>query len=182
MAFPLVQVSWVYWRLRRFPTKRIFDAERKFIAKNTFELFFIHAPFSLYHAWILVIAVLTVYATFTPDRAVAYDAAAIETVTNDTTIANAATVYESPSIFVQILVILGLLFMECTAIGYIERFRGDIAGAAVIAWTLYGIWYEQQDAVIRWTAFVLALITTFHICKPIILKYVFKKDVDVIII
>ncbi|CAG8760711.1 33270_t:CDS:1, partial [Racocetra persica] len=95
------------------------------------------------------IAVLTVYATFAPDRAVAYDAAAIETVTNDTAIANAATVYESPSIIVQILVILGLLFMECTAIGYIEKFRGDFAGAAVIAWTLYGIWYEQQDSVIR---------------------------------
>ncbi|CAG8602555.1 8410_t:CDS:2, partial [Cetraspora pellucida] len=171
-------ISWIYWHLRRFPIKRIYDAQNRFHYKHIFENIFIHVPFSLYHAWILVIAVLTTYATFTPDRPVAYDAAAIEAVSNDTAIAEAAVIYESPGVIVQILVVLGLLFMECTAVAYIEKFRGDITGAAVIAWTLYGVWSEQQDVVIRWTAFVLALITTFHILKPIILKYILKKQVE----
>ncbi|CAG8453538.1 14524_t:CDS:2 [Dentiscutata erythropus] len=151
-------ISYVYWNLKTYHP-----------AKSLLQTIFIHAPFSLYHAWILIIAILTIYATFTPDRPIAYPAA-IETV-NDEVINETATVYyESPSIFVQILVILGLLFMECTAIGYIEKFKGDLAGAAVIAWTLYGVWSEQQDAIIRWTAFALAVVTTIHILKPLTLS------------
>ncbi|CAG8503954.1 15767_t:CDS:1, partial [Dentiscutata heterogama] len=157
-------ISYVYWNLKtRYP------------ANSLLQTMFIHAPFSLYHAWILIIAILTIYATFTPDRPIAYDPVAIETVNNEATIEAATVYYESPSIFVQILVILGLLFMECTAIGYIEKFKGDLAGAAVIAWTLYGVWSEQQDAIIRWTAFALAVVTTIHILKPLTLKYVFKR-------
>ncbi|CAG8472120.1 1001_t:CDS:1, partial [Gigaspora rosea] len=162
-------ISFVYWKLKK----------PEFRSENIFQTLFIHAPFSLYHAWILIIAVLTIYATFTPARPIAYDPAAIEDVEPiaDETITDTSSVYyEGPTILVQILVILGLLFMECTAIGYIEKFKGDLAGAAVIAWTLYGVWSEQQDAIIRWTAFVLALVTTLHMLRPLILKYVFKKD------
>ncbi|KAF0383895.1 putative membrane permease [Gigaspora margarita] len=169
ILFVLLQISYVYWNLKK----------NHFRSDDIFQTLFIHAPFSLYHAWILIIAVLTIYATFTPARPIAYDPAVIgniEPVTDETITDTSSVYYESPTILVQILVILGLLFMECTAIGYIEKFRGDLAGAAVIAWTLYGVWSEQQDAIIRWTAFVLALITTLHILKPLILKYVFKRD------
>jgi len=114
------------------------------------EIVWVHAPFSLYHAWIVVIAVISTFAAFLPDK-------------DDD---------KSPGILVKILVVLGLLFLEGTAIGYVEKFKGDIAGAIVIAWTLYGIFVEQQDPIIHWTALVLAIITTFHILRPLYRKYI----------
>jgi hypothetical protein len=114
------------------------------------EIIWVHAPFSLYHAWIFVIAVISTFAAFLPDKE------------DD----------HSPSIIVKILVVLGLLFLEGTAVGYIEKFKGDIAGAVVIAWTLYGIFVEQEDPIIHWTALVLAVFTTFHILRPLYRKYV----------
>jgi hypothetical protein len=109
------------------------------------ELIWVHAPFSLYHAWIVVIAVISTFAAFVPKD-------------KDS---------ENPTILVQILVVFGLLFLESTAIGYIQRFKGDIAGALVIDWTLYGVFIQQTDPVIHWTALVFAVITSIHILIPI---------------
>ncbi|RIA85181.1 hypothetical protein C1645_741786 [Glomus cerebriforme] len=132
------QVSFVY---------RILKQNREGGA-NLNELIWIHAPFSLYHAWIFVIVVISTFAAFAPDKK------------DD----------ESPSVLIKILVVIGLLVLESTAIGYIEKFKGDIAGAVVIAWSLYGIAVEQSDPVIHWVALVLAILTSIHIFVPIVKK------------
>jgi len=112
------------------------------------ELVWVHAPFSLYHAWVVVIAVISTFAAFVPDKK------------DD----------EPPSLLIKILVVLALLFLKSTAVLYIEKSRGDIVGSIVIAWTLYGIAVEQSDAVIHWSALILAILASIHILVPIIRK------------
>jgi len=112
------------------------------------ELIWVHAPFSLYHAWIFVIAVISTFAAFTHAKS-----------------------DEGPTILMKILVVIGLLVLEGTAVGYIEKLKGDIAGAIVIDWALYGIAVEQSDPVIHWSALILAVITSLHILKPIVQKF-----------
>ncbi|CAG8497391.1 1164_t:CDS:2 [Diversispora eburnea] len=106
------------------------------------ENLFIHAPFSIYHGWIAVLVVIRGFAAFSEKEP-----------------------GESPSVLMKILVVLALLLLEMTAVGYIEKFKGDVAGAAVIVWTLCGIAVEQDDPVIRWVAVFFAIFTTFHIIK-----------------
>jgi len=114
------------------------------------ERVWIHAPFSLYHAWIVVISVISTFAAFTHDK--------VED--------------EKPSVLIKILVVIGLLFLEGTAVAYVEALKGDIAGAIVIDWALYGIFVEQQDPVIHWTALILGVFTSLHILKPLYKKYI----------
>ncbi|CAG8510541.1 15776_t:CDS:2 [Dentiscutata erythropus] len=134
------QISVIYWTLKK-----------KYLPQDKYETLFIHIPFSLYHAWILVSTLLTTFASFTPN------------VKND----------RGPTLIVLIFVILGLVLMEVAAIVYIEIFK-DIAGASIIAWTLFGIAVEQTDLVIHWTALVLMVACTLHIFKPYIMKMICK--------
>ncbi|CAG8841103.1 8177_t:CDS:2, partial [Gigaspora margarita] len=60
------------------------------------------------------------------------------------------------------------LFMHpllCLSVAYIEGGNSDIAGSIVIAWTLIGIFVEQQDPIIHWISLILAIISIFHIVK-----------------
>ncbi|CAG8512585.1 15766_t:CDS:2, partial [Gigaspora rosea] len=118
---------------------------------------FIYLPFTLYHAWIVVVAVLTTFAAITPEK------------TYSTTGHSETETASSPNIIVQLVVIIGLLFFESTAVAYIEA-RQDYAGGAVIAWTLYGVWHEQEDPVIHWSALILAIIATIYLFKPLVAK------------
>jgi len=113
------------------------------------ERIWVHAPFSLYHAWIFVMVVVNTFASFSHG-------------VRD----------EGPTILMKILVVIALLILESTAVGYIEGLKGDIAGAIVIDWALYGIAVQQDDPIIHWTALVLAVITSLHILKPIVQKFV----------
>lgn len=135
------QVSFVYYTVRN-----------KYPAQGLNDTLWIHAPLSLYHAWILVIAVINTFAAFTE--------------VSD----------KGPSLLVKILVVLGLLFLESTAIGYVEYGKGDLAGSLVIAWNLYGVYVHQTDPVIHWTALILAVITTIYSVKPFVMKYFFARN------
>ncbi|CAG8561507.1 7600_t:CDS:2 [Dentiscutata heterogama] len=127
----------------------------------SWKYFFIHLPFTLYHAWIVVVVVLTTFAALTPEKT-------YQEVTTDGT---TTEVPDSPSIIVQLVVIIGLLFLESTSVAYIEA-KKDYAGGAVIAWTLYGVWCEQEDAVIHWSALILAIIATIYLFKPLVVEIV----------
>jgi len=114
------------------------------------ELIWVHAPFSLYHAWVAVITAISFFAAFADDK------------TDD---------HNNPSLVVTIFVILALLSLSSSAIfGYVLLGQGDIAGAIVIAWSLYGIAVEQDSPAIHWTALVLGVITTLVLFVPIIKK------------
>jgi hypothetical protein len=137
------QVSYVYFTIKeRYP------------AQTWGETLWIHAPFSLFHGWIFVLTILSLFVAFSQERK------------DD----------ESPTILTKILVFFGLLALEVTAVGYIEKFKGDITGAVVIAWTLFGIAAEQDDPFIRWTAVIFGVFTSFHILKPAFRKFVLGRQ------
>src|SRR6266511_4082880 len=81
------QISYIYYTIKHTYGGGSFN-----------EIVWVHAPFSLYHSWIIVIAVISTFAAFLHDKG-----------------------DEPPSILVRILVVLGLLFLEGTAVGYIEK-------------------------------------------------------------
>jgi hypothetical protein len=136
ILFTASQVSYVYYTIRyKYPAIGFADHA------------FIHAPFSLYHAWIFVIAVISTFVAFTPE------------VSDD-----------GPSILVVIAVAIGLIVMLLTAISYIELGKGDVAGSLVISWALYGIFVEQDDSVIRWTALVFSITALIYTVKPFVAK------------
>jgi len=137
------QVSYVYYLVRN-----------KYPAQGINDVLWIHAPFSLYHAWILVIIVVNTFAAFTPE----------------------AEGDEKPSLVVKILVALGILFLQSTAVGYIELGKGDLAGSLVIAWALFGISVEQtSSAFIHWFALVFSILTAIYSLKPFVKKYFFAS-------
>ncbi|CAG8775768.1 1587_t:CDS:2, partial [Racocetra persica] len=88
--------------------------------------------------------------------------------------------YISPALFVfgawDIQICAQLLFFSPlviyqffpSATEVVVNAGNDISGALVIAWTLIGIFVEQEDLVIRWTALVLAVLSIFHIIKGIV--------------
>ncbi|CAG8743278.1 33918_t:CDS:2, partial [Gigaspora margarita] len=121
----LILISWLLiiiaiWQI----TVPYLALKKNFVTQDKYENLFIHIPFSLYHAWIFVIALLTTFALFTPYKP------------NDSD-------RDTPPV-VLIFVILGLFLMEVAAILYIEKFN-DVVGASIIAWTLFGIAVEQTD-------------------------------------
>ncbi|CAG8513148.1 8509_t:CDS:2 [Acaulospora morrowiae] len=135
------QISFVYYTIKyKYPSQNINDT------------LWIHTPFSLYHSWIIVLAVISTFVTFLPDKT-SHD--------------------DEPDLLTKILVIIGLLFLEATAVSYVEKFKADVAGAIVITWSLYGIAAEQTDPWIHWTALVLAIISNIHIIVPFVKKYYF---------
>jgi len=138
VLFISFQISFVYHALQKAP----------FAAQNWADKLFIHAPFSLYHAWIAVILVLSIFAALTPEKT-----------------------DEDPILLVKIVVVIALFILKGLSVAYIEGFDSDIAGSIVIAWTLVGIFVEQQDPIIHWTALVLAIISIFHIVKGLITLY-----------
>ncbi|RHZ72522.1 hypothetical protein Glove_242g145 [Diversispora epigaea] len=135
------QVTYVYYVLKY-----------KYQPQNINDIIWIHSPFSLYHAWIFVLCVISTFMAFSPKKENPDD---------------------KPNALVRIFVILGILILEGTVVNYVEKLKGDISGAIVITWALYGIACEQSDPWIHWTAQVLAFISTFHVLKPIVSKYYF---------
>ncbi|KAL1918154.1 uncharacterized protein VTP21DRAFT_3420 [Calcarisporiella thermophila] len=111
---------------------------------------FVHAPFSLWHGWVVFFAVVNTFATFTHLK-------------------------DEPSTLDIILVILGLLFLTSTAVGYAEYKRGDVAGALVIAWGLYAVFARQTNPVIHWASLAAAIISTLYPAKPYVLKLLGRR-------
>ncbi|CAG8702885.1 14515_t:CDS:2, partial [Cetraspora pellucida] len=134
------QISYVYAMLKR----------QQFAPANLVDKLLIHVPFSLYHAWIAVILVLSVFAIITPEK------------TDD-----------EPIVLVKIVVVIALLILKGLSATYIEA-GNDIAGASVIAWTLVGIFVEQEDPVIHWSALILVIFSTIHIIIGIV--NLFRKN------
>lgn len=130
-----------------------FTIKNRYPADSFWETLWIHAPFSLYHGWIFVLTIIGVFVAFSPEKV------------DD----------EQPNVLTKIFVVLGLLFLEVTAASYIEKFKGDIAGSIVIAWSLYAIAVEQDDPVIHWSALVLAVFASIHILKPFVKRYILKS-------
>jgi len=142
------QISFVYWRLHN-----------KFPAQGINDTLWIHAPFSLYHAWSAFLLILSIFAAFTPEKTDDEDS-------------------EQPKLYVKILVFFALLILQGVASSYIEGFKGDVAGALVIAGSLYGVFVAQDDPFIHWSALFFAVCTSIHIFKPFVKKYFLGRSAE----
>ncbi|KAF7722589.1 hypothetical protein EC973_002942 [Apophysomyces ossiformis] len=127
-----------------------YNLEKNYPTGSWYDKIFVHAPFSLWHGWIVFSAVINLFQAFT-------------TVSE-----------EGPSVFQRILVILGILFLSSTAVGYVEykKKKGDVTGALVIALGLVAIFTNQQDPWIHWVALVAAIITFLYPARPYVFKLV----------
>jgi len=142
------QISYVYYRLHnKFPAQGFNDA------------LWIHAPFSLYHAFIQFLVILSLFAAFTPEKTDDEDD-------------------KQPKLYVKVLVFFGLLVLQAIASSYIEKFKGDVAGALVIAGSLYGVFVAQDDPFIHWSALFFAVCTSIHIFKPFVKKYFLGRSAE----
>ncbi|KAI9472210.1 MAG: hypothetical protein EXX96DRAFT_583270 [Benjaminiella poitrasii] len=136
-------VSCVFYKLTKdYPTSSVWDK------------LFIHAPFSLWHGWIVFTAVITLFQAFTGLKP------------------------DGPSVWIRILVILALFFLTSTAVGYVEykKQKGDITGALVIGLGLLAIFTNQHDSWIHWTALTLAIITLLYPARPYVFRLVGRSS------
>ncbi|KAM0751004.1 hypothetical protein T439DRAFT_300958 [Meredithblackwellia eburnea MCA 4105] len=111
-------------------------------ASNDLDLLLIHLPFSLWHAWALVTVVISAFAAFTRSG-------------------NS----HHPNEVVTILACIALAFFAITAWGYaMKSKKGDIAGALVLVWVLFGVWDHQNNDLIAYFAlgcFIFAGLAAF---------------------
>jgi len=123
-------------------------------AMNWYTKLFIHAPFSLWHGYIVFAVVINVFATFTSVQD------------------------HGPNVLHIVLVILGLSFLGSTAVGYVEfkKQKGDILGALVIAYGLFAIFVNQQNVWIHWVAFVWGLFATLYPVRPYVAKLMGRRS------
>ncbi|KAF9429840.1 hypothetical protein BGZ94_009302, partial [Podila epigama] len=110
------------------------------------ETIFLALPFSLYHAWIFVLLIINVFVAFSPERE------------------------DGPSTFQVVFAVAGLAFVASTVIGYIEYKKGDIAGALVLSWYLFGVFAQQQNDVIHWSALGFGIVAVAYTLKPVALR------------
>ncbi|KAI9474840.1 hypothetical protein BDB00DRAFT_966283 [Zychaea mexicana] len=112
------------------------------------DMILIHAPFSLWHGWIVFSAVVGFFQAFTH-------------VSED-----------GPGFWSRIFVIIGILFLAGTAIGYVEykKEKGDLTSAFVIALGLLAVFTNQQDAWIRWFAFAFAILSFLYPARAVVFK------------
>ncbi|KAG0380040.1 hypothetical protein BGX24_010454 [Mortierella sp. AD032] len=123
-------------------------------ADNLFDTLFLDLPFSLYHSWIFVLLVINAFAVFSP--------------VNEE--------HDGPSTFQTILAIAGLCFVASTVVGYIEYKKGDVAGALVLAWYLFGVFAQQQEPAIHWSALGLGIAVSIYTLKPVVLSLVGRQS------
>ncbi|GAA5912752.1 hypothetical protein JCM6882_005779 [Rhodosporidiobolus microsporus] len=109
------------------------------------DVLFVHLPFSLWHAWSILTALISAFALFTHGHR-----------------------HNSPSVITRVLVCIAVLFVTVTAVGYSFRDRrGDVAGAAVMSFFLWGLYEAQYERVIKYSALAGAIISTLAVVKSL---------------
>jgi len=124
-------ISYIYYRLRNH-----------YQAESFGQKLFIEAPFSLYHAWIVVVAFINTFAAF-----------------------GGYSTPESPTFFQAFWAMLALFSVTSSAVGYVE-YRGDSIGALVIAWYLFAVSANQPSPAIHYVSLVFGLIVSFYSFRP----------------
>ncbi|WAQ92750.1 hypothetical protein PtA15_17A232 [Puccinia triticina] len=110
------------------------------------ELFLVHLPFSLLHAYLVFLLVLSAFTAFGVDKA-----------------------DHKAGPITQALVIVALLLLASTGIGYtLHSDQRDVAGAIVIAIELVGVFTRQTEPEsIHWVAFAAFIATILAIIKAV---------------
>ncbi|GAA5843249.1 hypothetical protein JCM5353_000719 [Sporobolomyces roseus] len=118
--------------------------------KSFGDILFVHLPFSLWHAWSVIVMFISAFALFTHGGH-----------------------HSHPSILTRILVCAALAFLAMTSAAYAFRSRGgDLAGSLVLAWALYGIFDNQTDKTIHYFALASFIVSLFAIVKSIYFTFI----------
>jgi len=121
-------------------------------AKTTLDALFVHLPFSLWHAWSLFTVLLSAFAAFTHGGHSSH-----------------------PGVAVKVLVVLAEAFLASTAWGYaFATKKGDLAGAIVLTFTLWGIYSFQHNGLIHYFALGSFIVSLFAVAKS--LYFTFTSD------
>ncbi|KAI8054928.1 uncharacterized protein B0P05DRAFT_560800 [Gilbertella persicaria] len=138
-------VSYVFYRL-----------EKNYPSTSWWDKLFVHAPFSLWHGWIVFSVVINFFQAFTSIKE------------------------DGPHTLHRILAILAVVFLTSTAIGYVEfkKSKGDVTGAMVIGLGLLAVFTNQHDAWIHWPALVGAIITLIYPARPYVFRLVGRNSND----
>ncbi|KAG9300184.1 hypothetical protein G9A89_002630 [Geosiphon pyriformis] len=133
------QVSHLYYTIRQ-----------QFPAKNWADVLYIHAPLSIYHAWMIVITLIAFFATVFPGP-------------NEE---------QEPGLLIRIAVALAYIFLELTAVFYVDLAgQEDILGAFVISWALFGISFKVEDLGFFVASLVLGIFTAIYAISPFIRRW-----------
>ncbi|PVF94326.1 hypothetical protein CPB86DRAFT_765992 [Serendipita vermifera] len=108
---------------------------------------FVHLPFSLYHGWTTVLIFLTGFEAFGRDAH-----------------------KHHAGVWTKIFVFLALFILEATAAAYaFSSPEGDLAGAAAITWSLFGIWDQQRQpggsGFVAISSLVFAILSAFWVLR-----------------
>ncbi|CEH11791.1 hypothetical protein CBOM_07188 [Ceraceosorus bombacis] len=118
-------------------------------AKTLLEVVFIHAPFSLWHGFSVVLLFLSGFSAFGVDAS-----------------------HHKAGIATDILVFAALLLLEATAAGYALHANGDLVGAAVISAALLAIFQHQTishaNKFIHYSALVFFIISLVAVVRAAI--------------
>ncbi|KAI9313073.1 hypothetical protein BX666DRAFT_1880454 [Dichotomocladium elegans] len=125
-----------------------YKLEKEYPSNSWWDKLFIHAPFSLWHGWIVFSVVIGFFQAFTHVHE------------------------DGPGVWSRIFVIIGEIVLCSTAVGYVrfKKQRGDITGAFVIALGLLAVFTNQQDPWIHWSALTFSIITFLSPAYPFVLK------------
>jgi len=109
---------------------------------------FVHLPFSLWHAWTIVLVIVTGFQAFGVDAH-----------------------HHKAGVVTKVLVFLAFVFLETTAAAYaFASDQGDAAGAAVLTWSLFAIFIHQtthRSAFIHWSALAFFILSLFALIKSV---------------
>jgi len=126
-------ISTVYWSLRSHPPS------------ETSTTVFVHLPWSLWHAWSVVLVLVSGFAAF------------------------GRSTHHHAGVWTDMFVCAGLAFLVLTSVGYAYHGdKGDVGGAAVLAWALWGIFSAHvHPQVIHWFALGSAILATLAVAKAL---------------
>jgi len=109
-------------------------------------IIFIHLPFSLWHAYSIVLVILSLFSAFGVNK-----------------------LAHLPGVGTKVSVVIALAWLSATSIGYaLHSAKGDVAGAVVIAWFLAAIYDNQATPLIHWVALAAFIISLFAIVKVVV--------------
>ncbi|KAK0522348.1 hypothetical protein OC834_000758 [Tilletia horrida] len=163
------------------------DLRVKHENKNLLDVLFVSLPFSLFHGFVVVLVFVSAFAAFGREKDIHAAASVIlEAVVGIATkggnhhggVHEPGTVlpephhHHGPGIATNVLVFLSLLFLEATSAGYVFSGKGDVAGAAVITFSLLAIFDYQRDApFIHWSALAFFIISLIALVRALIATF-----------
>lgn len=119
-----------------------YSLRQNYPSKGTLDTVFVHLPFSLFHSYSIVLVLISAFALFTTG---------LKTPES-----------HHPGFTVKLLVLIAEGFLAVTALGYaFSKREGDLAGAFVMAWFLYGI-YDRKSSIsssLFWVSTKLTLLS-----------------------